>query len=339
MKIVYVVESMELSGGVKDVVEQAEGLSRRGHEVVIVTKHARQGWIEVSVPVVEVPVFDAVTLPDADVHVATWFPTVVPALRARRAMAVFHFCQGYEALYPNCFHRLDEVEEAYAQPIPKLLLSAHLAGVLARFPGEMLPLGPAIKVSQYSPREAKEGPATPPTVGVVGPFELSIKGIDVALRAVARLKKERGVRLLRASQLPQSEAERAVCAADRYACGASVHEMVSWYHECDLLIHGSWPEEGLGLPPFEAMAAGVPVVVTDIPSLAVLPDAAVSRVAAGDEVAMAREGAGILSDAASWRRRRQEGLEAVREFDLERVLDRLEGYFSAALSGTRVISR
>lgn len=339
MKVVYVVESMELSGGVKDIVEQAEGLARRGHEVSIVTRRSRQEWIGVGVPLAEVPVFDARTLPPADVHVATWFPTVVPVVRAAKARAVFHFCQGYEALYPNCFGRLDEVEEAYAQPVPKLLLSAHLAGLLARFPGEKLALGPAIRVDLYTPREPRRAPREPATVGVVGPFELSIKGVDVALRAVARLKGDLGVRLHRASQLPLSEAERAICPADRYALAASVDEMVAWYQSCDLLLHGSWPAEGLGLPPFEALASGVPAVVTDIPSLEVLPRGAVSRVPGGDDEAMAREASKLLADADLWNRRREAGLNAVREFDLERVLDRLEGYLSAALSGTKVISR
>ena len=34
MKIVYVVESLELSGGVKVIVEHAEGLAARGHDVL-----------------------------------------------------------------------------------------------------------------------------------------------------------------------------------------------------------------------------------------------------------------------------------------------------------------
>ncbi|HQR66749.1 MAG TPA: group 1 glycosyl transferase, partial [Thermoanaerobaculia bacterium] len=80
MKIVYVLESLELSGGVKVIVQHAEGLAARGHEVVLVTKDARHDWIPIRVPVVEVPRFDAETLPPADVHVATWFPTVAPTV-------------------------------------------------------------------------------------------------------------------------------------------------------------------------------------------------------------------------------------------------------------------
>lgn len=334
MKVVYVVETLQLSGGVKDIVEQAEGLSRRGHDVSIVTREAVHPWIDVGVPVTVVPAFDEATLPAADVHVATWFPTVVPAVRAGRARRVFHFCQGFEAIYPNTADRVPQIEEAYAQPIPKLLLSENLVRQLGgRFPGELHVLGPAIRTGLYAPPDpARRERRDPPTVGVVGPFGFSIKGIDVALRSVARLRAEgRRVRLLRASQLPLSAEETALCPAERYAFEASVSEMVSWYRECDLLVHGSYPEEGLGLPPFEAMASGVPAVVTDIPSLRVLPDDAVSRAEPGDDAGLAREAARLLDDGELWAARRSRGLEAVAAFDLERVLDRLEAILEASL--------
>jgi hypothetical protein len=113
MKIVYVLESLELSGGVKVALAHAEGLAARGHDVSIVTRDARHDWIAVRVPVAEVPRFDRATLPEADVHVATWFPTVVPTVRAGRARKVFHFSQGYEVPHLHTWYRLPEIEEAY----------------------------------------------------------------------------------------------------------------------------------------------------------------------------------------------------------------------------------
>lgn len=326
MKIAYVLESLELSGGVKDVVEQAEGLADRGHDVVLVTRGGDRSWIPIRVPVVVVPTFDASTLPEADVHVATWYPTVAPTVRAGRARKVFHFCQGYEALYPNGADRLAEVVEAYEQPIPKLLLSAHLAEVLGGYPGEKLPLGPAIRVDAYAPPDPERARRREPaTIGVIGPFGVELKGIEVALRAVARLRDEgREIRLERASQWPLTPEETAIARADGYRRNASTLEMVRLYHGLDLLLHGSRAAEGLGLPPFEAMAAGVPVVITDIPSLAILPSDAVGRVPPDDDLAMAREAGTLLDDDALWARRRRRGLEAVREHAVERALDRLE---------------
>lgn len=327
MRIAYALESLALSGGVKDIVEQANGLAARGHDVTLVSKDAPDGWIDVDVPVSVVDRFDRETLPDADVHVATWFPTVIPVVRARRARVALHFSQGWEVLYPNTAARAAEVHAAYAEPIPKLLLSASLETLFRGvYPGRLHVLGPAIRLDAYAPASGRSERRDPPWIGVVGPWEAAMKGVDVALRAVARLRADgRRVKLFRASQLPLTEMERRVAEPDDYRTLAGVAEMRAAYRELDLLIHGSFRAEGLGLPPFEAMASGVPAVVTDIPSLAVLPDGSVAKVAPGDDVGMACEAARLFDDPSLWAERRERGLAAVRAFDLERVLDRLEG--------------
>ncbi len=332
MRIVYVLESLELSGGVKVVVAHAEGLARRGHEVSIVTKDARHGWIDVGVPVTEVAEFDASTLPPADVHVATWFPTVVPTVRAARAPKIFHFSQGWEAIYPNTAHRRREIDEAYGQRIPKLLISAHLRALFeGRYPGPYHVLPQAIRPEDYRPAGPEpEGPRRPPVIGVVGPFEAANKGIPVALAAISRLRVSgRAVTLHRASQLSESPAERLLLGSDLYRQGASVREMVGFYGGLDLLIHPSFEAEGFPLPPLEAMASGVPAVLTDIPSYAPIPRDAASFVPQGDDAAMAREAARLLDDSGLWRARRKRGLEVAATFTLGPVLDRLEAIFGS----------
>ncbi|MGZ5428385.1 MAG: glycosyltransferase family 4 protein [Thermoanaerobaculia bacterium] len=334
MRIVYVLESLEMSGGVKVIVEHAEGLAGRGHDVALVTKDARHDWIPIRVSVIEVPCFNATTLPEAEVHVATWFSTVVPTVHARRAPRIFHFSQGYEALYPNVFHRQDEIEEAYRVPVPKLLISRHLKDLFeGRFPGALYVLPQTLRAERYRPLELRPASRVPPVVGVVGPFELSIKGVPSSLRAVARLRDAgRAVILHRASLMPMLEAERAMGPCDLYAHAISVDEMADWYRRLDLLLFSSTDAEGFGLPPLEAMAAGVPVVISDIPSLAVLPGDAVSRVPVGDSVAMAREAARLLDDPGLWAERRARGLEVARTFTIDAVLDRLEEIFSQKTS-------
>lgn len=335
MKIAYVLESLELSGGVRVVVQHAEGLRARGHDVTLVTRDARHDWLEIGVPILEVPVFDRATLPEADVHVATWFPTVAPVVRARRARRIFHFCQGYEAPHPHTLHRLDEIDEAYRQRVPKLLVSSHLESILApRYPGPYHVLPQAIPAGDFAPADPQRAaPRRPPVVGVVGPFEAPLKGIAVALRAVAKLRESgRDVRLYRASALPPSEAERRLLLADVFGQALPARIMPLWYHACDVLLFPSFDAEGFPLPPLEAMAAAVPVVLTDIPSFGPLPDDVVSRVPPGDVSGMARETARLLDEPWLWATRRAKGIEAARTFTLDRVLDRLEEIFGQKTS-------
>jgi glycosyltransferase involved in cell wall biosynthesis len=281
----------------------------------------------VRVPVSGVDRFDASTLPQADVHVATWFPTVVPTVRAEKAARIFHFSQGYEALYPNVAHRLEEIDEAYRQEVPKLLISSHLLGLFeGRFPGPFHVIPQAIRSADYAPRTERYGPGAPGVVGVVGPFEAPNKGIPVALAAVLRLRAAgRQLRVHRASQLPLSREETALCRPDLYLFEAPVSEMARFYQGLDLLIHPSFEAEGFPLPPLEAMASGVPVVLTDIPSFDPLPSDAVGRVPRGDDGAMALEAARLLDDASLWRGRRLRGLEvARRDYSLEKAGEVLE---------------
>ena len=327
MKVVYVVSSLEVSGGVKVIVEHAEGLAAKGHDVSIASLRPPEPWMPVGVPVTVVPEISAATLPEADVHIATWFETVVPTVRAARARRVVHFSQGYEGIYPHVAHRKAEIDEAYAQVVPKLLISEHLVGLFEGvFPGPFHVLPQAIRAGDYTPADPDRlRPRVPSVIGVVGPIEGLNKGIRYGLEAFVRLRSDgRDLRLHRASQLPLSESERAIVTCDLYALRASVAEMVSWYHGVDVLIHPSFEAEGFPLPPLEAMAAGVPVVLTDIPSYRPIPADAAPRVSPGDSAVLAREAGRLLDEPELWRARRRRGMEVAATFSLGRAVNALE---------------
>lgn len=327
MKIVYVVASLDVSGGVRVIVEHVEELRRRGHDATVLSLAPPARWMEIPVPVTVVPGISRATLPAADLYLATWYETVAPTARAAGLARTVHFCQGYEAPHPHLFAELGRIDEAYRLDIPKVVISAHLVDVLSPlYPGEYHVIPQAIDAANFAPAEpGPRTPRTPPTIGVVGPFEAEMKGIRFALEAIVELRREgHAVRLHRASQMPLTEAERTLCPPDAYDLSRPAADMPAWYAGLDLLIHPSFNAEGFPLPPLEAMASGVPVVLTDIPSFRPIPADAVARVPPGDARAMAREARRLLDEPALWSRRRLWALEVARTFTIGRAVDALE---------------
>ncbi len=336
MKVVFVVESLDVSGGVRVIGELARALAARGHDTSIVAKYDPQDWVRLEVPVRLVPAFDAETLPRADVHIATWYETVVPTVRARRARFVLHFCQGYEAPHPHLASQLPAIHEAYRQEIPKVLISAHLRKVLEpQFRGPFHVIPQAFRVSGFGPPAERPGGArTPATIGIVGPYEAVMKGIAVGLGAVQALRLAgRPVRLHRASQVVLSAAEEELCRPDDYGFRVPAGRMAEWYRALDVLIHPSFDAEGFPLPPLEAMASGVPVVLTRIPSFDPLPRAAAGWADPGDSEGLAREVARLLDDPELWKTRRAAGLAAAAAFAPERAAEELEKVFTLYAGG------
>src|SRR5512140_2658260 len=98
LKITYLFDSTTLWGGNKVGLEQAEALSEAGHKITILSKDAGPKWYKVSLPVIQVPDFDAETIPESDIIVGTYWPTVKAAYVSGRGVPV-HLCQGYEGDY------------------------------------------------------------------------------------------------------------------------------------------------------------------------------------------------------------------------------------------------
>lgn len=326
LDIVYVAESLDISGGVRVIVDHANGLACLGHRVRIVTRDARHGWLDVRVPILEVPRFDAETLPPADVHIATWFATVTPTVEAARAKRIYHFSQGFEGTLPYVADRRLEIEKAYLQPIPKLLVSRHLLDLFrGRFPGPFHVLPQTVDVDFFRPEHARTEPGSPIAVGIVGPFESPTKGIREALEAVSRLRSSGlPIVLRRASPLPLSEPEAALCLSDSYAFRATTTEMRAWYRSIDILVHPPFEAEGFPLPPLEAMASGVPVILTRIRSFEPLAENEAIRVPPGDVDAIRMALQELIGQPAVWKSLREAGLRAAERFRPERARDALE---------------
>jgi glycosyltransferase involved in cell wall biosynthesis len=332
LSIAYLLDSTELFGGVKVALLQAEALARRGHRVTVVSPDAPPAWFPLMRSRFERSAFsDSAALVDAQVRVATFWETVEPALAGARG-PVFHLCQGYEGEISYYEERWGAIERVYRAPTRKLAISATLAQRLARLGfGPVANVGQAFEGESFFP--APPRPANdPPEVLVVGPLEIDFKGVAIALEGLALWRGRGGrFRLRRVSYFPCSNAERLWNLADEYHHRVPPERMPFAYRAADLFIGASRVEEGFGLPSLEALACGVPAVLSDVPGQREIGGDAAWYFEDGNPESLAEALPRALSEEAR-ARARVAGPAAAARYDTARVARRLEEEFRAALA-------
>jgi glycosyltransferase involved in cell wall biosynthesis len=246
---------------------------------------------------------------------------------------VFHLCQGYEGEIEYYRDRAAEIEAIYRLPTVKLAISTALtARLAARGFRPVVDVGQAFDHADFFPGPPR-APAQPPVVLVVGPLEIEFKGVDVALDGLERWRRRGGVfRLRRVSYSPCSDAERGRGLTDEYHHTLAPERMPFAYRASDLFVGASRAEEGFGLPSLEALACGIPALLSDTPGQREIGEGAAWFFRDGDPESLADALPALLSETAR-RRARERGPEAARRFDSARVAERLERAFRAAREG------
>ena len=318
LSIVYLLEDTALFGGVKIVLHQAELMATLGHRVTVVSKGGRPAWFPVRAHFIQVPALEPGLLPRADVTVATFWTTVAAAAAVPAGAAV-HYCQGFEAGFGQNRSDHEAILDAYRLPIPCLALSPHLARLCReRFgkPGRYVP--PAL--APYWHPSWRRGPHRVTRILVPNPYEIEWKGVPTALEAVRLLRAGgHACRLVRLSQWPLSEAERAAIVPDEFHHHLAPRAVAALLRRCDVVLAPSWEEEGFGLPVLEAMGSGVPVVASEISAFRGFAGGAAVLVPFDSPQRFAEEVRTLGSDPRRWRALRRAGLAASAAFSEKRV--------------------
>jgi hypothetical protein len=263
MNISYLLEDTEMSGGVRVQLAHADALIARGHRVRLVTKGLPLTWRGSSAEWVYVDDFRQYDAGGEDFVVGTFWITVPFAYEIAGARAV-HLCQGYEGSFSVYESIRDQIDAAYALPIPKLVVARSLIPVCRRFTDDVTYIGQVVEEEFYRPGTPRQ--SEPPRVLLSGQAQADLKGIQEGYGAIAHARWfHQKLDLIRVSPWAPSR-EEPLDAVQEFHVALTTAEMTRLVHSCDVLLAPNHRQEGFGLPAAEAMAAGIPCVLTAIPS-------------------------------------------------------------------------
>jgi glycosyltransferase involved in cell wall biosynthesis len=323
MKIAYLLADTEMAGGIRVAVAHGDALTDRGHEVTLVTRGGPLTWRTSRAQWLHVPSFDDFDATGYDFVVGTFWTTLAQARQLAGDRAV-HFCQGFEGGFTAYQPQRAAIEEAYRLPLPKLTVSPHLVDICRKYYDDATYIGQIVDAEFYQPHVVREGR---PRVLLVGPAQADFKGIDVGYEAV-RHARAMGAEfdLIRASQWPATDDEPAHLAAE-FHVAIPTPAMAALFASCDVFLGPSRSEEGFGLPAAEAMAGGVPAVLSAIPSFLSWGEDHALFAPEGDGVALGEQLARLLGDRALQARLAERGREVAEQFRAEKTGARLERWF------------
>jgi len=326
LRIAYLAEDTELSGGVRVQLAQADALIARGHRVRIVTKGLPLTWRKSRAEWVHVGDFAQYDARDDDFVVATFWTTIEPAWNLAGKRAV-HLCQGYEGAFTAYQSIKPRIDAAYRLAVPKLVVAKSLIPIVRRFTDDVTWIGQIVDDEFYRERTPREH--DPLRVLLCGPSQADLKGIHEGYGAVAHARWfHQKLDLIRVSPWAPSR-EEPLDSVQEFHVALDTSEMTRLMHSCDAFIGPNHAEEGFGLPAAEALASRIPAVLTAIPSYLSFdePHDYALFAPAENAVELGEKLIELLSDEALRERLRVRGRAVAEQWRSGGVAERLEGFF------------
>lgn len=328
MNVTYLLEDTDQSGGVRVQLAHADALVARGHRVRLVTKGLPLTWRSSRAEWIYVDDFRHYDASGEDVVIGGFWMTVGPAYELAGERAV-HLCQGYEGAFSAYQPVREQIEATYRLPIPKLVISKSLIPIVQQFSDDVTYIGQLVEDEFYRAITPREN--DPPRVLLSGQAQADLKGIQEGYGAVAHARWfHQKLDLIRVSPWAPSR-EEPLENVQEFHVALTTAEMTRLMHSCDILIAPNHREEGFGLPAAEAMASGIPCVLTSIPSY--LSFDATQDYAlfapAENAVELGEKLIELLSDFSLRERLRARGRKVAEQWRVERVADRLEAFLDS----------
>lgn len=296
MRIGYLISHIGMSGGIKVVLQHVTLLGKMGYEAVLITKKM-ENKMEFPEHLMIFSKDNLDDIPNCDIYVGTTIRDVEYLFKHRKGKVV-HLCQGYEPIkylgrikkefIPEKYlkgratsilrqhldilkskRKIKKVESVYSLPTIKAAVSKHLVELIEKkYRQKCHLIQNGIDHKIFYPDEKRVwGENGIVRILSIGSKQVGFKGIEDTLHAV-KLLKDKGVavELVRVSPAPPSPIELDGRIVDRFYEALSEKEMANLYRGTDIFISSSLEVEGFGLPAMEALASGLPSILTEISS-------------------------------------------------------------------------
>lgn len=327
MKLAYLLEDTAIGGSVRTALAQADALTARGHSVRVVTKGLPLTWRPTRAEWVYVDEFRQYDAREDDFVIGTSWITVPLAYEIAGDRAV-HLCRGYEGAAAANQTTRAEIDAAYRLPIPRLVVSRALIPIVQQFTKDVTDIGQIVDEELYRARGPREH--EPMRVLLPGQSQSEMKGLEDAYGAVAHARWfHQTFDLIRVSPWAPSR-EEPVDSVQEFHVALSTAEMTRVMHSCDVLIAPNHREDGFGLPAAEALASGIPTLLTSIPSYLAWDDGHDYALFAPEynAVELGERLIELLSDIDLRERLRIRGRAVAEQWRAEHVAERLEKFFA-----------
>jgi hypothetical protein len=328
LRIAYLLEDTELSGGIRMQLAHADALIARGHRVRCVTKGLPLTWRSSRAEWVYVDNFLDYDASQDDFVMGTFWTTLAPAKTIAGDRAV-HLCQGYEGSFSAYESILPQIEAAYRLVKPKLVVAKSLIPIVQPFSDDVTYIGQIVEDEFYRPGIPREN--EPLRVLLCGQSQADLKGLDEGYGAVAHARWfHQKFDLIRVSPWAPSRQEP-LDTVQEFHVGLTTQEMTRLMHSCDLLLAPNHRQEGFGLPAAEAMASGIPTVLTSIPSYLSFDDQHDYALFAPEQnaIELGERLIDLLGDEELRDRIRTRGREVAEQWRVEHAAGRLERFFQS----------
>lgn len=305
----------------------ADALIERGHRIRMVTKGLPLTWRSSRAEWIYVDDFREYDASEEDFVIGTFWVTV-PYAHAIAGERAVHLCQGYEGAFSVYDSMRDQIDAVYSLPIPKLVVTRSLIEVCKRFSDDVTYIGQVVEDEFYRPITPRE--QEPPRVLLCGQSQADLRGISEGYGAVAHARWfHQKLDLVRVSPWAPGRDEP-LESVQEFHVALTTTEMTRLVHSCDILIAPNHRQEGFGLPAAEAMASGIPCVLTSIPSFLSFDEERDYALFAPEQnaVELGERLIEILGNEALRERLRARGREVAEQWRVRHVTDRLEEFFT-----------